>query len=200
VAAAGRIEWAFAHQAVHAGFGAQQAKGIFAFDLERCAADASNVAIRLFQDFRLESLAFAVFEVLPEKHACPVAGFSAACASLDVDETIVGIGRIVEHAPEFERGDLRFYGAQIGGNGAKGGIIIFITRHFKQFAGVGERLGDLPQRQHDIFKLFFFLAQFLGALGIVPDFGVFKLETQFFEFCCLGIEVKDTPVGRFRAG
>jgi hypothetical protein len=48
----------------------------------------------------------------------------------------------------------------------------------------------------DAVEQFFLFAQFLGALGVVPDAGVFQAGvdgSQTFEF---GIEVKDTPVNR----
>jgi hypothetical protein len=53
---------------VNAGFGAQGAVGVVAFDLDRGGFDAGDVAFGLFQQFGLEALAFGVFEVLPQQH------------------------------------------------------------------------------------------------------------------------------------
>jgi hypothetical protein len=36
------------------------------------------------------------------------------------------------------------------------------------------------------------LAEFLGALGVVPDLGVFERAADFLESSLLGIDVKDT--------
>jgi hypothetical protein len=47
VAAAGAVERALAHQAVHAGFGAQVAEGVVALDLDGGALDAGHVAFGL---------------------------------------------------------------------------------------------------------------------------------------------------------
>jgi hypothetical protein len=33
----------------------------------------------------------------------------------------------------------------------------------------------------------------LGALGVVPDVGVFEFAAYFFETLALGVVVKDTP-------
>ncbi len=108
VAAARGIEGRLAHQAMHAGFGAQEAVGVVALDLDGCAADAGDVAVGLFQQFGLEALAFAVLQVLTQQHRGPVAGFGAAGAGLDVDEAVVRVRRIVEHAAELEVGDQCF--------------------------------------------------------------------------------------------
>ncbi len=64
VAAAGGIEGAFPHQAMHAGFRAQEAVGVVALDLDRGAANARHIAVGLLQQFRFEPLLFAVLEVL----------------------------------------------------------------------------------------------------------------------------------------
>jgi hypothetical protein len=37
-------------------------------------------------------------------------------------------------------------------------------------------------------------AEFLRALGVVPEFGLFEFALDFRQALLLGIEVKDTPV------
>ena len=64
VASARRIKRRFAHQAVHPGFGAQQAVGIFAIDFETGALDACHIAGGFFLYFNLEALALAVTHIL----------------------------------------------------------------------------------------------------------------------------------------
>ena len=114
VAAARRVERALAHQAVHAGLGAQQAEGVVALDLDRRAADAGDVALGLFHHLGLEALALAVLQVLAQQHLRPVAGLGAAGAGLDVDEAVARVGRVVEHAAELELLDGRL---ELGGVG-----------------------------------------------------------------------------------
>jgi hypothetical protein len=45
----------------------------------------------------------------------------------------------------------------------------------------------------DAFELGTFSSQGLGALGIIPDFGVFEFPKNFGQAFLLGFEVKDTP-------
>jgi len=42
---------------------------------------------------------------LAQQYGGPVAGLGAACAGLDVDEAVVRVGRVGEHAAEFKRFD-----------------------------------------------------------------------------------------------
>ena len=60
-----------------------------------------NFAGRFFQHFDTEALALAIAQIHALQHLRPVLRFGAAGAGLDVDEAIVGIHRIGEHAAEF---------------------------------------------------------------------------------------------------
>jgi hypothetical protein len=55
---------------------------------------------------------------------------------------------------------------------------------------------------HDEIKRLLFPAELLGALGIVPDLGIFERPVDFFEAYFLYIDVKDTSAVRpgVRAG
>src|SRR5690606_21181131 len=88
VPAVGRVEGALAHQAVHAGLGAQQAVGVFAFEFDGGRFDARDFAFGFLEDLGLEVLAFAVVQVLAQQHGSPVLGLGAAGAGLDVDEAV----------------------------------------------------------------------------------------------------------------
>src|SRR4051794_32933321 len=66
------IERRLAHQPVDTGFGAQEAVRVIAFDLQRRGLDAGHFAVRLFHDFNLEALAFAIAQVLAQQHRSPV--------------------------------------------------------------------------------------------------------------------------------
>jgi hypothetical protein len=47
-----------------------------------------------------------------------------------------------------------------------------------------------------VFQRFLFLAEFLRALGVVPDLGVFECGVDFVQFSFFGRVVKDTPEAR----
>ncbi len=154
---------------MHAGFGAQGAVGVFALDLDAGGLDAGHVAVGFFQQFGLEALAFAVFQVLAQQHRRPVAGFGAAGAGLDVDEAVAGVGRVVEHAAEFQRGDVLFDGGDVGLHGGERVVVVLVARHLEQFGGVFQALRDAVEHQHDIFQRFALAPDFLGFPGVVPE-------------------------------
>jgi hypothetical protein len=52
---------------MHAGFGAQEAIGIVAIDLDGCTADAGDIAVGLFEDLGGEAFLLAVLEVLAQR-------------------------------------------------------------------------------------------------------------------------------------
>ena len=104
VAARVRIERRLAHQAVHAVLGAQVPVGVVAGDLERRALDAGHLALGLLEHFDAEALALAVLGVHALEHLRPVLRLGAARAGLDVDEAVVRVERIGEHAAEFQVG------------------------------------------------------------------------------------------------
>lgn len=173
------VERRLAHQAVHAGLGAQEAERVFAFDLDRCALDAGHVAFGLFQHFGLEALAFAVLQVLAQQHRRPVARLGAAGAGLDVDEAIGGVHRAREHAAEFHVFDDGAHAGGVGLDGFDGVVVAFLAGQLEQLGGAGEVCVQLGQRQHDVLKRFLLAAQFLGAFRVVPDLGVFELFVDF---------------------
>ena len=192
------VEWRFAHQAVHAGFGAQQAKGIFAFDLDGGTFDASGVAIGQVFHRDLEALALAIAGVLTQQHAGPVAGLGAAGAGLDVEEAVQRVGRVVEHPAEFQLFHVGGQGVGFTLDGGNAGLIVFLARHFEQFAVVGQFGAQAVEHQHHVFQRLAFLAQFLGAFGVVPDGRVFQRAGDLAQLQGFGIVVKDTSGARPR--
>ena len=181
---------------MHAGLGAQQAKGVFALDLERGALDAGGIARGFVFDLGLEALALAVAQVLAQQHAGPVAGLGAAGAGLDVDKTVQRVGRVVEHAAEFQALDDLF---ELGGfvfDVMQAGLVAFILAHLEQLGVVGEFTFQLADGHHHAVERFFLAAQLLGALGVVPDGGVFERGVDGSQAFKFGIVVKDTPVIR----
>jgi hypothetical protein len=52
-----------------------------------------------------------------------------------------------------------------------------------------------PRERADLgFELGALAAEFLRALGLVPEFGLFEFALDFGQALLLGVEVKDTPV------
>ena len=117
---------------MHARFGTQQAKGIVAFYLECGTADASHVTLGLFHHLDLETLALAILEVLAQEHRRPVARFRAARSGLNVDKTIAGVGRVVEHAAELHLFHRGAQGVGIGLDGRDAADIAFGFGHVVQ--------------------------------------------------------------------
>ncbi len=57
------------------------------------------------------------------------------------------------------------------------------------------QFGMQPRERTDLgFELGAFAPEFLRALGVVPEFGLFQLALDFDQAVLLGVEVKDTPV------
>jgi hypothetical protein len=72
-------------------------------------------------------------------------------------------------------------------------FVIFHARQFEQLAGVIQPAADLIQIQYDAFQRLAFAAEFLCALGVVPDFRVFQQAGNFGQAIMLARVVKDTP-------
>jgi hypothetical protein len=119
---------------------------------------------------------------------------------LKVEKAVVGVERIGKHAAKFKAADLLLEAADIAFDADQGFFVILAAGKLEQFGGIGQLLVDIDQRQYDAFQQFLLLAQFLGALGVVPDLGIFEIAVQFFELRGLGIEVKDTSAVRRYAG
>jgi hypothetical protein len=106
----------------------------------------------------------------------------AAGAGLDIDEAVVGIHRIVEHAAELHAFDQLAQAFGIGFDRLYGFFVLLFAGHLEQVAGVAQIGFDLGQRQDDGFQGFLFLAQVLGAFLVVPDFRIFQFAIDLVEF------------------
>ena len=175
---------------MHAGFGAQETIGVFAFNLEGGALDAGDFTFGLFDHFDLEILAFAVAQVHAFQHGSPVLGLGAAGAGLDVDKTAVRVHGVGEHAAEFQRLELGFDTGKIVPYGQNGIVVVFGAPHVEQFAAVGEGGEDAVDDQHDVFQYLFLTAEFLGALGVFPDGRIFDQAADFLQAILLAVIVE----------
>ncbi|TLD44612.1 MAG: hypothetical protein FAZ92_03162 [Accumulibacter sp.] len=169
-----RVERRLAHQTVDAGFRAQHAVGVVAGDADARRLDAGDLAFGFLEHLDRVTLALGVAQVHAQQHRRPVLRLGAAGTCLDVEEAVERVGRVVEHAPELERGDLPLDAVDVGEDRVQRVVVAFIAGHGEQLAGVTQAIGDAVQRQHDIFQRALLAAEFLRALGVVPDLRVLQ--------------------------
>lgn len=98
-------------------------------------------------------------------------GSTSAC--LDIDEAIERVGRVAEHAAEFEGFEPRAQGVAVGLDGDEGVVIVVAGGQVEEFTGLGQASLKVGQGFNDGFEVFLFATKFLGALRIIPDVGVF---------------------------
>ena len=195
VAAVARIEWRLAHQPVDAGLGAQWAVGIVAGHFERGALDARDFAGRLLQDFDLEAASLAVARVHAHQHGGPVLRLGAALAGLDVDETVVRVHRVGEHAAELHVRHGFLQRIHVPRYRLQAGFVVLLAHHGQQFTAVVQSWVSVGRADHRLQRLAF-LADFLRALVVLPEGGVLAELDQLGETLLLGVEVKDTSEAR----
>ena len=183
-----------------AGFRTQHAEAVFAGQFDRCGLDAGDVTFGFFEHVDGVALAFAVFDVHAQQHRGPVLRFRAASAGLNVDEAIERVGRVVEHAAELKRGNGLLDFVDVGGNGIQRVVVVLLARHRKQLIGILEAIGYTIERQDDVLERLLLFAQFLRALGVVPDLRVFEFARNGVQLIEFLIVVKDTSATRWRAG
>jgi hypothetical protein len=81
-------------------------------------------------------------------------------------------------------------------NTGKSCFVVLGARELEQLAGVGDAAADALQRLDDRLERFLFPADFLRALLVLPEPGIFQLPVQGREALLLGFEVKDTSAAR----
>jgi hypothetical protein len=153
----------------------------------------------LLQQLGLEVLALGVAQVHAFEHAGPVLRLGAAGAGLDLDEAVVRVERIVEHPLELEVGDLLAELGQIGLHRDQHAVIAAVAiglRHVEQLDCIGQAAGQPLHAADHVVQQLFLAPQLLGALGVVPDLGVFQLACYDRQPLLLGIDVKDTSAAR----
>jgi hypothetical protein len=94
---------------------------------------------------------------------------------------------------EFQCLDLACEGLDIVGNRLHRRVVTLGAGQLKQFAGATQAIIKTADAVDDLVELRAFLAQLLGAFGVVPDVGILQLAAYFFQALSLGVVVKDTP-------
>ena len=128
------IERRLAHQAVNAGLGPQPAVGVVAAHMHSGALDAGHFTVRGLDQFRLEPVVFAEFQVHAQQHLGEVLRIVAAGACRHFKKRVGPVHGAAEHAAEFEL-------LHLGGQALyplpdilKYGLILLFQRQFQQFA------------------------------------------------------------------
>jgi hypothetical protein len=132
----------------------------------------------VLEDLGDEALAVAVLEVHALEHRRPILRLGAARASLDVDEAVVGVERIGEHAAEFERRDVLLDFGGLGSDLLERCLVVIGPGEAEELRRVREAGVDAPERADYRFQRLLFLAQLLRALGVIPELWVFELAIE----------------------
>src|SRR3989454_2052834 len=190
------IERALTHQAVDAGLSTKLAVRIVAVDLQGRALDARHLAAGALQHLDGEAPLVAVLDVHALEHRRPVLRLGAARARLDVDEAVVGVERVGEHAAKLERRDVALQARRLAPDLLERRLVGIGARHVEQLFRVGEAAADAAERADHGLERLLFLAERLRALRVVPQLRVFELAVQRREAALLRLEVKDTSAAR----
>jgi hypothetical protein len=98
-----------------------------------------------------------------------------------------------KHALEFEGLDFLRQAGNVSLD-LRGGVEIVVAfSQLQELCAVGETAGQAVQAADDRIEPGSFLAQFLRALGIVPDIGLLELALYFLQPFALAFVLKDTP-------
>jgi len=193
------IERRFAHQAMHAGLGAQPAEGIRPFDAYRGALDADDFTVGLFDKLGLETAPLRPAQIHAQQHGRPILRLGAAGSGLNFEEGVVGIHLTRKHAPELKLADLAFHRPEVGGDHRDHADIVFVTREIQELGDVAQARVDVPEGVDHRLQARALAPQLLGALRLVPDVGLLKLAIDLGQPLFLEVAVKDTPSRSARA-
>jgi hypothetical protein len=98
-----------------------------------------------------------------------------------------------EHPLKFEPFDFELEAIRVRLDFIRCALITLRSGQFQQFPRVGESLGEPLQAAHHGFELRALFAEFLRAIGVVPDAGLFELAAYFGQPLILVVVIKDTP-------
>ena len=151
----------------------------------------------LFQHLDLEALALAVAQVHAQQHRGPVLRFGAAGTGLDVDEAVVRVQsgwRTCGGIPSPRRASRC--------PAISAAMLFRLSSSFSACAISNSSRASLRscsilvQVEHHAFQHLALAAQFLRALGVLPDGRVFGEFDDFGQAFLLAIVVKDTSAIR----
>ncbi len=137
MAAVAGVERRLAHQAMHAGLGAQPAVGVLALELDRGALDAGDLARAGIDHLAGEAARGAPAQVHAQQHLRPVLRLGAAGARLDIEEGAVRVHLAAKHALELELAHLRLEPLRVALDVARGGLVALALGQLQQLRRIG---------------------------------------------------------------
>jgi len=98
-----------------------------------------------------------------------------------------------EHALEFQLVHALLEAVHVGDHGQRGFLVVLGFGQLQQLGAAVQAFGQFADAVDGLAERGTLAAQGLGALGVVPDVGVFQFTLYFFQALALGIVVKETP-------
>jgi hypothetical protein len=111
---------------------------------------------------------------------------------LNVQKRIVRVHLARKHALKFECFDLEAQTINVGLDFLCGPGIRLFGGHLQEFRGIAQRALEAIQAAYDLLELGPLPAEFLSAIRVVPDAGLFELALYFLQTFVFVVVIKDT--------
>ena len=172
--------------------GTQPAVSVLSGNMHRRTLDTGDFTRRGLDDLCLEPMRLRPAQIHTQNHLRPVLGFCAAGTRLDVEIRVVGIHLTGEHTAKLKVTDTPLVDFEIANDLVDRIGIIFVERQVEELAGIAKTGRQFVETDNDLFERGALLAKRLGAIGFVPDVGLFELALDFGQAFGLALVVKDT--------
>ena len=173
------VKWGFPDQSMNASFCSEPAIGVFAFKTNGGTFDAGDIARGFFDEFCLEAAALPPSEIHSFQHGCPVLGFGAPGACLNVEEGIAVVHLARKHPAKFKFCDNFFKTLKVEGDEINAVFVILFDGQFKEFCGLFHAPVNLDQVVDHRFQLSSLLTESLGTFRVIPDFRILQFPKDF---------------------
>ena len=185
------IEWRDPHQAMHARFGLQPAMGVVALDGDRRRLDPGLFARRLFDQVDRIAAPLGPAHIHAQEHARPVAALGAACAGMNFEIGVVGVGLAGEQGFDLPSFALDLQRLELIDPLLLGRRVALAFAKLDERDGVVELAFELGERLQAILENRSLAHQLLRGVRIVPERRSFGFGVQFGEAARRSIDVKD---------
>jgi len=132
------------------------------------------------------------FHVHSQQHGGPILGFGAARAGLNIEKRVVRIHLAGKHALELEPFDFAGQRRCVRLDLLKQAFVAFLRGQLHNLAGIAQAARQPVQTGDDLLEFRALPAQFLRALGVVPDSGLLEFAGYFLQALALVVVIKDT--------
>ncbi len=189
-----RVEWAHAHQPVHADLRAEVAVRGVARDRERHVVDPRLVPLLEVDDLGLVAAPLAPAHVHAQQHLRPVLGVGAAGAGLDVHDGVGAVGRAGQHAPELGRAhpgrERRQERLGLGNDGR----VVLARSEVEEHLGVLDVPPELLERGERLLEPGALAGHHLRLLRVVPEAGRQRRLAEALDLALQPVGVKGAPL------